>query len=86
VSKGGTKEESCAACQEDEEQEKDERVFLVEEVLGQPDYVGIHTATGIACIDSSEGIRDVYAQKPVTEADGCFAESWETTEQRYEGE
>jgi hypothetical protein len=83
---GGTKEESCAACQEDEEQEEDKRVLLMEEVVGKPDYVGIHAATGIACIDSSEAIRDVDAQKPVTEADGCFAESWQTAEQRDECE
>jgi hypothetical protein len=79
-------EESCTACQKDEEQEEDERVLLVKEVVGQPDYGGIHPATCIACIDSAEAIGDVYAQKPVTEADGCFAESWETTEQRDEGE
>jgi hypothetical protein len=86
VSKAGTEEESCTARQEDEEQEEDERVLLVKEVVGQSYYVGIHPAAGIAGIDSSEAIRDVDAQKPVTEADGRFAESWETTEQRYEGE
>jgi hypothetical protein len=86
VSEGGMEEEGCTAGQEDEEQEEDKRVLLVKEVVGQPDYVGIHPATGIACIDSAEAIRDVDAQKPVTEADGSLAESWETTEQRDEGE
>lgn len=58
----------------------------MEKVVDQSSYGSIHTATGIACINSSEAIRDVYTQKPVTEADRCFAESWESTEEGYECE
>lgn len=81
-----TEEEGRTACQEDEEQEQDERVLLVKEVVGQSCKTNVHTTAGIACVDSSEAIRDVYAQKPVTEANGCFAESRKSTEEGYEGE
>lgn len=58
----------------------------MEEVVGQSCDASVHTATSITGIHSSEAIGDVDAQKPVTEADGCFAKSWESTEKSYERE
>lgn len=86
MGESGTEEEGCAACQEDEEEEQDQRVFFVEEVVGQPCKASVHTATSVACVDSTEAIGNVYTQKPVTEADGGFAESWKSAEECYEGE
>jgi len=86
MGESGTDEEGCTACQESEEQEQDERVLLVEEVIGQSCEASIHSAASIASIDSSEAIGNVDTQKPVTEADGCLAESWKSTEEGYEGE
>lgn len=86
MGQSGTEEEGRTACQEDEEQKQDERVLLVKEIFGQSCKTSVHAAAGIACVDSSEAIGNVYAQKPVTEANGCFAESWKSTEEGYEGE
>jgi len=82
----GTEEEGCASCQEGEEQKQDERILLVEEVVGESGEASVHSTASIASIDSSEAIGNVDTQKPVTEADGCFAESWKSTEEGYEGE
>lgn len=71
--KGCAEEKECTACQEDEEQEQNQRVLLVEEVIGQACQVGVDAATSVACIEASEGIGNVDAQKSVTEADGSFA-------------
>jgi len=86
MGESGTDEEGCTACQESEEQEQDERVLLMEEVVGQSCDSSIQTTTGIAGINSSKAIGNVNTQKPVTEADGCSAESWKSTEEGYEGE
>lgn len=58
----------------------------MEEVIAETCQVGIHTATSVACIEASEGIGNVDAQKSVTEADGSFPQSGQSTKESYEGE
>jgi hypothetical protein len=48
----------------------------MEEVVGKTGYGDSHPTAGVAIVNSTEAIGDVYTQKPVTEADGCFAKSW----------